>query len=781
MLEFEISDYVSGKVATIKLSDVDIDPIVDNVVQLVNVKCVENIVIDLNDLRHDVIKSLRLVSNYTCIVKIISDKHPLTIASFSCYKINIASSGGLTINNMHIDGARIDCDLPYVTGSISVTAQSNKEILALRDLIRGVNILPGSGEYVYDVKIQGDTNHQNGSGLSNSVYNINQIKKDCPALQWASPVVTWYCDSKDAGECRILPGVEGVNEKAGCDPWHVSDYVRSSAYKISKDHEGRPNYGGSVNDESMLSYLKCLRGNGYSVMLYPMIFVDMPGKPWRGYITGTADGVRKFFNGEYGYNKFILHYANLACKDIDAIVIGSEFRDLTKVQDASGNFVAVEELINLARLVKQVVGNHVKVTYAADWSEYHHYGAYYTLDSLWACEWIDVVGIDAYFPITNKSKGDITAEDIKRGWKSGEGYDYWVDYWNKNAHNKLDADWAWKNVEHWWNSVHFDYPNNNWDASNKRMTAWRPKMKPIWFTEFGFSSMHYAPNKPNVFFDTLCVDGGVPTNSSGVIDFEVQLVALRASLELWKDSECVQNMFIWAWDARPYPFYPESGYWSDGRLWAKGHWISGKLNEHEPVIRGKIVAERFKLKVEQFSEVHLSFDKIKSLFVDIDIQSDVALNLNEINSKMVILKSGGRAQLNVSGRIGTFIVENSVLVSSVSGSNVLDNAYMNVLCDKFYYKGSNLHLSAGSKILSSDELILDIENELEFLYYINSNVYESDGGSDTLRKVDNQACIVRLEAPVMLVNAHDMVLHGSNLKAKLLAIRGTNLSLRSLV
>ena len=37
-------------------------------------------------------------------------------------------------------------------------------------------------------------------------------------------------------------------------------------------------------------------------------------------------------------------------------------------------------------------------------------------------------------------------------------------------------------------------------------------------------------------------------------------------------------MFIWAWDARPYPFWPDlTKIWSDGGCWSRGHWLNGKL------------------------------------------------------------------------------------------------------------------------------------------------------------------------------------------------------------
>jgi hypothetical protein len=37
------------------------------------------------------------------------------------------------------------------------------------------------------------------------------------------------------------------------------------------------------------------------------------------------------------------------------------------------------------------------------------------LDKLWASPDIDVIGIDAYFPLTNSQDGDITIDQIKQG------------------------------------------------------------------------------------------------------------------------------------------------------------------------------------------------------------------------------------------------------------------------------------------------------------------------------------------------------------------------------
>jgi len=38
------------------------------------------------------------------------------------------------------------------------------------------------------------------------------------------------------------------------------------------------------------------------------------------------------------------------------------------------------------------------------------------------------------------------------------------------------------------------------------------------------------------------------------------------------------NVFVWAWDARPYPAFPDFDVvWSDGANWDTGHWITGRL------------------------------------------------------------------------------------------------------------------------------------------------------------------------------------------------------------
>ncbi|MEY3197358.1 MAG: hypothetical protein RLZZ59_729 [Pseudomonadota bacterium] len=454
---------------------------------------------------------------------------------------------------------------------------------SLEAQITNMVMIPGSGEFIYDTICQDkivcndegielyreSINHHTTAGITNALVSLNNLQNTCKNLKWIAPVVTWFTDSMDAGSANIFPAVEhnGPSFKT-TEEWLVAGKNRDNTRVISRDANGSPSYGGTINDASLVRYLEEMKSRGIKIMLYPMIFVDLPGKPWRGYITGSPEGVIKFFNHSEGYKNFILHYARLAKGRVDAFVIGSELASITKVRDGN-NFPAVKELIALAQEVKAILGPSVTVTYAADWSEYHHTdGGWYHLDDLWSSEAIDVIGIDAYFPITNTNSSDIDIDTIKEGWQSGEAWDYYID--DNGAKVPLDTKWGFKNIEYWWNNKH-----QNPDGS---YTSWIPKSKKVWFTEFGFPSIDKATNQPNVFYDPACVNGGVPRYSNGEADFAIQRKAIKASIDFWSGSDCVEEMFLWTWDARPYPLWPYSDIWNDGTKWLYGHWVNGKLS-----------------------------------------------------------------------------------------------------------------------------------------------------------------------------------------------------------
>jgi hypothetical protein len=459
----------------------------------------------------------------------------------------------------------------------------------IEDMITGMVMIPGAGEFVYDTVIQnkvpgalvGGNWVQQGSqqsvnmhtayGKANALAALDQLKQTCPNVNWVSVVISWFGTSMTLSACDVLPGVEyQTGAITAPNLWSSGGFNRSTAHPITLI-SGSPQYGGTPDDGSILRYLTELRARGYNIAFYPLLFMDVAGKPWRGDLTGSASDINTFFTKTNGFKAYITHYANLVAAHVDAFVIGSEMKGLTKVTDIPGNYPAVNQFVSLAATVKSIMGSGVKVTYAADWSEYHHAeGGWYNLDPLWASPNIDVIGIDAYFPLTDAVQTGYDVNTVIAGWTSGEGYDWYYSDPARTMQVPLAAPYAWKNIAWFWNNTHTN--------PNGATTAWTPAMKKIWFTEVGFPSVDGATNQPNVFYDPLSTQSGIPYKSRGRVDFLAQRIGLAATHAQWAGSSMIERIFVWAWDARPFPYWPDlNAVWSDGVNWQTGHWVQGKL------------------------------------------------------------------------------------------------------------------------------------------------------------------------------------------------------------
>ncbi len=456
--------------------------------------------------------------------------------------------------------------------------------------IKGINIIPGSGEFVYDTRIQtksqgqiidsnwvqtglANTINQNTTqNLADALMSLDNMQQQLPNLEWVSVVVNWFSDSLDIGKCNIYPAVEYQNgAKSFPEEWEVAGITRKNARLISQDTAGNILYGGTICDNALVRYLQELKSHNYKILFYPMLLVDIEGKPWRGNMTGNAEDITTFFTQ---YNAFIEHYANLVKDRANAFIIGSEFKGITQINEDS-SYPGVKAFAQLAGKIKNIIGTDTIITYAADWSEYHSNNNVYYMDELWSSNNIDVVGIDAYFPLTDKIQPDLgfSIDDIKNGWNSGEGYDYYYKNYEERTGKTYfdDPTWAWKNINEWWSKEHFNPDHTK--------TAWEPKMKKVWFTEYGFPSVDCCSNQPNVFVDNSSIDSKLPFYSKGNVDFRAQSISVEGTIEKWLGSDMVENMFLWAWDARPFPYFPNLiDIWADGKSWSTGHWIQGKLS-----------------------------------------------------------------------------------------------------------------------------------------------------------------------------------------------------------
>ncbi|MEL6687430.1 MAG: glycoside hydrolase TIM-barrel-like domain-containing protein, partial [Pseudomonadota bacterium] len=479
----------------------------------------------------------------------------------------------------------------------------------MEEMIQSVNLLPGSGEFALSPTIVEETpapgktipsNMNNLSGQADLLTSLDQLQAELPNCRHVSLISSWFGTSLDAGECEIHPGAERLDRILPDATWSVAGQMRSSAYIVSADEDGRANYGGTPSDDSVIACIQTLKQRGFAVTLYPFLLMDAPNFPWRGRIAAQSDAdVISFFgtDKDFQFRHSILHHARLAqaAGGVDAIVIGTELRTLTTFREGE-RFPVVEQLQALAADVRAIVGPSTKITYAADWSEY--FGVQnggdvrYHLDPLWADPNIDAVGIDAYFPLSDWRDGSHldkqTASRIhdldylRANVEGGEEYDwYYASPEDRDAQTRTPIDdpaYRYKDVRHWWCTAHEERRN----GSVIGQSPWVPRSKPIWLMEIGCPAVNKGANQPNVFYDPKSSESALPYYSDGTRDDLVQRRYIEALLTHYGETNetgflDLSRASVWAWDARPYPDFPaRTEVWSDGPNWSLGHWLNGR-------------------------------------------------------------------------------------------------------------------------------------------------------------------------------------------------------------
>ena len=366
--------------------------------------------------------------------------------------------------------------------------------------VQGVALVPGTGEYalatepVYFKRGKGDTvalNVHNDRGVPDLIASLDQLAAELPRAKSVALVVSWFGDDLRCGRCTLRPAVE-QGEQDGTMRWVVSGQNRAEARVVSR-LDGRPVFGGTPADASVLQAIARMKADGQSVMFYPFILMDIqagnglrdpwtgaddqPAVPWRGRITldrapgragssdksaAAADEVAVFFGRaalgdfriddgkvvydgpeEWSYRRFALHYAHLCALSggVDAFCIGSELRGLTQIRSSADSYPVVEALCSLAADIRAVLGPGVKIGYAADWSEYFGHqpadgsgDVLFNLDPLWASPAIDFVGIDNYMPLSDWREATSHAD-------AGYGSIYNLDYLRGNVAGGEGYDW----------------------------------------------------------------------------------------------------------------------------------------------------------------------------------------------------------------------------------------------------------------------------------------------------------------------------------------------------
>ncbi len=470
----------------------------------------------------------------------------------------------------------------------------------LEGQIRAMTIIPGAGEFVYAPGLVTETLRP---GVSESLNrhvvgeetdwtrSIDELQSLCPNLESVALVVAWFGDDLRAGSCTIKPKVEVETRETSGAVWSVSGLAREEADLVSTT-DGRPAFGGTPSDDTVIAAIADLKARGLEVMLYPFLLMDIPSGnglpdpygageqatyPWRGRVVAdgspaadvsafmgsaapgdfSVSGNTVTYSGppEWSFRRHILHLAHLAeaAGDVDGFLIGSEMRGLTQSHAGSGSYPFVTELQSLAADVRSVLGVGSRISYAADWSEYgSHQPASdelrFPLDPLWAHADINFIGIDNYLPIADQRDGGdpdghtdpYDLDGLRSGVAGGEDYDwYYASEPDREVGTRTPITdgtygkpfvYRAKDLKGWWQNQHVERVGG---IELGAPTAWVPESKPIVFTELGIPAIDRGANQPNVFVDPKSSESFVPRFSRGGRDDLIQRRALEALLSWW--------------------------------------------------------------------------------------------------------------------------------------------------------------------------------------------------------------------------------------------------------
>jgi hypothetical protein len=213
--------------------------------------------------------------------------------------------------------------------------------------------------------------------------------------------------------------------------------------------------------------IKMAKSIGLKVMLKPHLWVG--GQGWAGDLKFESDSLWGVFEDQY--LTYVETYAKIADSlDVEIYCIGTEIRNSTKERNEFW-------LSLIANTRKEFDG---QLTYAANWDEY---------DQITFWGELDYIGIDAYFPLSDKKNSD--KQVLISAWRQ---------------------------------------PKKEMQKVSERF------QKPIIFTEFGYESIDYnTMGHWKLSKDTLSVN------------FENQKVAFEALFESLRSEVWWKGGFIWKW------------------------------------------------------------------------------------------------------------------------------------------------------------------------------------------------------------------------------------------
>ena len=251
--------------------------------------------------------------------------------------------------------------------------------------MRGVNLLPATGEWTYDTRPHRGTRVDEAAATILNTYAapggvqtdytiaLDQLQAQFPDCTTVALIVAWFGDSTDAATCKIYPSTNYIGGRFDAlvdgawqpTTWRCSGLTQSSSGLIPISSSGGANtYGGTPSDDALVRCILDLKTRGLRVVFYPFLLMDCAGLPWRGRIgisagdvTASATATVTTFLGaarpqdftrdatnltvayagaadDYTFRRMILHYANLCvvAGGVDLFLLGSELRGLEIVR-----------------------------------------------------------------------------------------------------------------------------------------------------------------------------------------------------------------------------------------------------------------------------------------------------------------------------------------------------------------------------------------------------------------------------------------------------------------
>jgi hypothetical protein len=182
-----------------------------------------------------------------------------------------------------------------------------KPVAGIETDIRAVTLIPGATEFGYSPTLvhsisvpgtKGPLNRHVDGSTTDWQAALDDLQATCPNLERVALVVAWFGNDLRAAHCTLTPGVTD-HTSVTSPAWSAAGLSRGSARLVST-YDGKPAFGGSPSDASVIAAIQDLNARGLKVTLYPFVMMDVPAGngladpyggseqaayPWRGSIT----------------------------------------------------------------------------------------------------------------------------------------------------------------------------------------------------------------------------------------------------------------------------------------------------------------------------------------------------------------------------------------------------------------------------------------------------------------------------------------------------------------